>query len=101
MSRVEPDIAPVRGADLIFCALGCPVHAGSLHVHAHTNTYVQIKTRTRMHQNQMPDFQKTQAGVDLRMFTPAELQLDPDTTKGMTADEQREMIQKIYNEQVR
>jgi hypothetical protein len=54
-----------------------------------------------MHQNQMPDFQKTQAGVDLRMFTPAELQLDPDTTKGMTADEQREMIQKIYNEQVR
>ena len=35
------------------------------------------------------------------MFTPAELQLDPDKTKGMTADEQREMIQKIYNEQVR
>ena len=98
---MEPDIAPVRGADLIVFALGCPVDARSLHVHAHTNTHLHIKTRIHMHQNQMPDFQKTQAGVDLRMFTPAELQLDPDTTKGMTADEQREMIQKIYNEQVR
>jgi len=49
----------------------------------------------------MPDFQKTPGGLDLRMVTPAELLLDPERTKNMTADDQRDMIQQLYNEQVR
>ena len=53
-----------------------------------------------MHQGRMPDFQKTPGGLDLRMVTPAELLLDPERTKNMTADDQRDMIQQLYNEQV-
>ena len=48
----------------------------------------------------LPDFQKTQGGLDLRMVTPVELQIDPKQTENMTAEEQQQYIQALYNQQV-
>lgn len=47
----------------------------------------------------MPDFQKQRKILDLRMVTPVELQLDSEQTENMTAEEQQQYIQSLYNEQ--
>ena len=75
------------------------MHPAVLHLRAPL-TDLHALTSARMHQNRMPDFQKTPGGIDLRMVTPVELLIDPERTKDMTADEQRDMIQQLYNEQV-
>ena len=67
---------------------------------ASTRLKTYAYTRPPASQGMMPDFQKRQGGIDLRMVTPVELQIDPNDTQNMTAEEQREYIQNLYNEQV-
>eukprot|EP00802_Teleaulax_amphioxeia_P016783 Tamp_16912.p1 GENE.Tamp_16912~~Tamp_16912.p1 ORF type:complete len:306 (+),score=35.65 Tamp_16912:92-919(+) len=64
-----------------------------------TSTAQRPASNQMSEMGRMPDFQKTPGGLDLRMVTPAELLLDPERTKNMTADDQRDMIQQLYNEQ--